>query len=779
MSAIPTELELLSNQEALRIDEATRFLSTLFSTRQTDERIGIWTWPDKQFKRFRNPQNAAEYALKQAETNDVYVQVGVSNKKTSGRWSAKQITGICALWADVDYGTDGHQKNNYPPTVDAALALVREMGLEPSFIVHSGHGLHTYWLLDERLNSMDAEPLAQAWLGALKGYAAQHGWDVDTTQDLARVLRVPGTSNRKKSDDVLPVHLIGETGAKYSLEAIRAAIARAPEVKFQERTAQGAGGSLRSIALQGHASHGGEYWLARYLAEVEAGASRNETGFKLACQLRDDGLALEEAKPFMLEYAKRVPESDHPYTEKEALASLAQAYKRPSREPAPSPVSTTTPARQDWPEPPSAAAFYGLAGDIVGAIEPHSEADRVALLVDFLTRFGCAAYVSQEPEEVEIPGPHLLIGATPHLPRLYVGICGPTGEGRKGESAAPDKVLFAEAEKIAHRTHECDAPDEKPTPLVNVTTLDGLASGEGLIFALRDPGQTKPTKGESSSGDHGVKDKRVLIMEPEFANLLSTMSRQGNTISPLLRTAWDGIPTLQIATKNNPMKATGTHVCFLGHITKPELLKRLSETEGVNGFANRFLWIAVRRSKCLPFPEPFAPESDKVQQLASRLVEAVDAAKRIGRVVLAEDAKRLWAEVYPRLSGSRGESMFSALVARGAPIVMRLALIYALTDGSSLIREPHLRAALALWEYSERTVRYIWGDTSGDEVADTILHALRQTVSLNRSEISALLGRNVQAARISFALNSLAERGLAASETRETKGRSVEMWRAL
>ena len=38
----------------------------------------------------------------------------------------------------------------------------------------------------------------------------------------------------------------------------------------------------------------------------------------------------------------------------------------------------------DWPSPPRAAAFTGLAGEIVSTIEPHSESDPLAILAQLL-----------------------------------------------------------------------------------------------------------------------------------------------------------------------------------------------------------------------------------------------------------------------------------------------------------------------------------------------------------------------------------------------------------
>jgi hypothetical protein len=91
-----------------------------------------------------------------------------------------------------------------------------------------------------------------------------------------------------------------------------------------------------------------------------------------------------------------------------------------------------------------------------------------------------------------------------------------------------------------------------------------------------------------------------MIVEGEFAGPLRAMSREGNTLSVLLRQGWDGVK-LATLTKNSPLKATDAHISIIGHITRTELLRLLSETEAHNGFANRFLWLVVHRSKALPF----------------------------------------------------------------------------------------------------------------------------------------------------------------------------------
>src|SRR5262249_15576408 len=135
----------------------------------------------------------------------------------------------------------------------------------------------------------------------------------------------------------------------------------------------------------------------------------------------------------------------------------------------------------------------------------------------------------------------------------------------------------------------------------------GLSSGEGLIWAVRDRiEKTEPLKDKGRvvgyqqvQVDPGVADKRLLCYEPEFASVLKVAGRAGNTLSNLVRQAWE-TGDLRSLVKNSPAQATGAHVSIIGHVTAEELRRELSATEQANGFGNRFLWLLVQRSKALP-----------------------------------------------------------------------------------------------------------------------------------------------------------------------------------
>jgi hypothetical protein len=94
------------------------------------------------------------------------------------------------------------------------------------------------------------------------------------------------------------------------------------------------------------------------------------------------------------------------------------------------------------------------------------------------------------------------------------------------------------------------------------------------------------------------------------------------------------------------------------------------------------------------------------------------------------------------------------------------------------IEHGHLLAALALWDYAEQSARYVFGDATGDPVADQILEALRASrgEGMTKTGISHLFGRNKSAERIARALSLLLSLGRVRRKTQETGGRQAERW---
>jgi hypothetical protein len=404
--------------------------------------------------------------------------------------------------------------------------------------------------------------------------------------------------------------------------------------------------------------------------------------------------------------------------------------------------------------PPRPAAYHGLAGKIVRALDPHTEADRVAVLVSVLVGFGNACN----------RGPHAMVGRTRHSTNVQVVAVGDTSKARKGTSWGDVRFLLRYAD-----------PDWARERVVN-----GLVSGEGVIHHVRDPVKKTNDEGVEKTLDAGVKDKRLMCVESEYGRVLTAGGRDGSTLLHVLRQAWDG-ERLGNLTKKDPATATDAHVAVLGHITLAELQRSLTETDRANGYANRVLWLYVRRSKELPFGGELPVE--EAEELGRDLRRALEHARKVGRVEWAESGRAVWERHYSWLSRER-PGLTGAILSRAEAQGLRLALIYALLDCSDEIRAEHVEAALALWDYSERSVGLIFDGVLGDPVADAIVAALRRagTEGCSRTEIRDLFTRHKNADQIERALSLLEREGLAArgkAEAGEAGGRPAELWFAI
>jgi hypothetical protein len=421
------------------------------------------------------------------------------------------------------------------------------------------------------------------------------------------------------------------------------------------------------------------------------------------------------------------------------------------------------PEQRPWPAPLDERAYHGIAGRLVRTVEPHTEADPSAVLVQFLVVAGNAIG----------RGPYYVIEATKHRTNEFALIVGDTSRARKGTSF--DRV-------------------RRPLELIEGESwageriMSGLSSGEGLIWQDRDPIHRRDAvkeKGrvvdyEDVEVDAGISDKRLLVVESEFASTLRVASRDGSTLSPLLRLAWDR-GDLAMLTKTTPARATGAHVSIIGHITEEELRRDLDETNVANGFANRFLIVCARRSQKLPHGGSL--EDGDLHEIARDLAAIFAWAGNHERNFrLSRTAKETWEKLYSRLT-EPAPGLLGAVIARAEAHVIRLSLIYAALDRSEEIALEHLAAATAVWTYCEASVRYLFGQRLGDPVADAILDALKRSgaAGMSRNEIRDLFSRNVSSGRMGRALSELLRLRLVTMRKAEPDGpgRPEERWFAV
>ena len=390
----------------------------------------------------------------------------------------------------------------------------------------------------------------------------------------------------------------------------------------------------------------------------------------------------------------------------------------------------------------SSEAYQGVLGEVVKKIEPHTEADPVGVLISMLIMYG----------NVIGRGPHFMADGSRHGTNIFAVLVGSTGNGKKGtaQSQAENFVRQSSPEWAKNNIHT------------------GLSSGEGLIWAVRD----------RSDEDEGIEDKRLFVEEPEFANVLKQTKKDTNTLSPVVRNAFDG-KKLATMTKKNPAVATNPHISLIGHITQDELETLLKDVEIANGFANRFLWINVNRSKYLPFGNSISDVDFSLDLQA--IQHSLSHANNPREFKRDSPANRLWGELYGAMCEEQ-PGLYGSLVVRAAPIIMRIAMIYAVLDQSIEIRVEHLKAAFAIWEYNEASCKVIFGDSTGNKDVDLLLKEIKvRPNGMTRNEIKNFYGRNKKTEEIERILGFLVKYKLAkpSIERNGGRGRPTERWKTL
>jgi putative DNA primase/helicase len=385
------------------------------------------------------------------------------------------------------------------------------------------------------------------------------------------------------------------------------------------------------------------------------------------------------------------------------------------------------------------ACLHGLIGDVARVGNKGTETNAVAIAANFMAYLSCAIG----------RGVYLPIGNTRHHARLFCLHIGRSGRGRKGDAVS----LVLRIDQALREMDEAFAPQ---------VHRGGLSSREGLVALMHDGYR------QGRQDVPAIEDKRLWVVESEFANVLHQGRRDGNTLSAALRDCWDGVD-LKPATKSNRLYASQPHVCLSGAISPSELTGLMSARELTNGFANRFLMIWAERSRMLPFPKE-TPQT-VVEHLARRTREvlAFVRADRHGdrdhlRMELSPQAQWRYAQLYRgELNDDLGDGVVGALLERRAPMLLRLAMLMALTDLQTRIDAPHIDTAMAWIRHATASVRFVFVSAAEEaklaqvrELSSRVLVFLRERGQATRSQISTECFRGkVAKARLDASLEHL------------------------
>lgn len=383
----------------------------------------------------------------------------------------------------------------------------------------------------------------------------------------------------------------------------------------------------------------------------------------------------------------------HPTGEKSVASIFYRANKL--REAAEAEEDDEDDLLQGVPKLPD-AALYGVLRPVVEAATRHSEATKVgvavALLIEFAARFGGALRLRIGDDDRTLP--------------LFVLLVGPSGRGRKGTAAQFPRKLFEDVDDLLAPDPEDEDPQLLP-PAPQRTT--GVASGVGIIEAVRDEGEKLMAAGPRVLP--AAPDKRLLIDLSEFVTVFAASANENNTLSPVLRDAFDG-RTLANTAVTNPLRATGAHVCAFGHITMHEFRKHTIEskrnTDISNGLLNRFCIVYSVRDKKVsrPLPVPDMDRFDLAVDIARNVRKVFRGAGNVGpndrrriEYKRTSGAQRLWDAAYNAQPDRYASPVLDALMSRWELNVSALAVLLAAINGERQVTEPALRAALAWGQY--------------------------------------------------------------------------------
>ena len=229
---------------------ALHFLQVTYGDVEEPFFLNIFTLPGEKSRWFpiEDLEGAAEYAASCSAQN-VYFGVGLHRTRPQeGRGRASDVAAVPGFWFDLDLRGEGHAEEHLPTSVKEAREMLLRFPVRPSLIVHSGGGLQVYWIFREpwEIGSEEerqrATRLSKGIQNHLRALGKQRGWRFDQTGDLARVLRLPGTLNRK-TDPPRPVRVLKEIGEnRYNPDDFEQFVVDAPQEPREARTASG--GSL-------------------------------------------------------------------------------------------------------------------------------------------------------------------------------------------------------------------------------------------------------------------------------------------------------------------------------------------------------------------------------------------------------------------------------------------------------------------------------------------------------------------------------------------------------
>ena len=212
---------------------AHEFMAELYRDISADKVTYLYTLPRKQCLPYKIGcmDQMLEKSSALTDAQDVYWGLHLVDEAPAKgkRACAETVSSVSFLHGEYDIKGPAHKEPDLPETQEAALDFLHGLESPPSIIVHSGNGLHAYWLLEEPIAVTDdnrewVKQLLHGHERHILQLGAAQGWKFDPVADLARILRIPGTLNHK-SDPPKRVEVIEANLTRYPLSAFEQYVA--------------------------------------------------------------------------------------------------------------------------------------------------------------------------------------------------------------------------------------------------------------------------------------------------------------------------------------------------------------------------------------------------------------------------------------------------------------------------------------------------------------------------------------------------------------------------
>lgn len=539
---------------------------------------------------FTSTEHAAYYAIELDAAGEgrpwgVYHRLTTMRTVGEGRGRADDSIALPALMQDLDLRGPGHVAGNYPETFADLLALIEDVGMpSTSAWVDSGHGRYSVWRLKAPgLDMQESATAVRELHRAMIDAAAKRGWKIDNTSDLARIYRMPGTTNRKAGEARPVTWVIGEGATEYPLDALKpresAPAAATPVVQsslFADAYAPAAVPQSSLFADHSHVSADSArtFTVGQAMAFVKpfldalASAQDGEINNRLnvaAIALAHFGPEFwgEEVADRLLNEA--LDETVYDGATWKASDTIASARKSPGWratlivETAVEPLGVNLPP-SFWESRESLRIIREVANKRIASPD--------AVLGAVLARVAASL-----PPEC---GPDTGVGGTTTSLNMIVGLIGEAGGGKSTAMSAAGLAM----------------PDD---PRLNPYAVP-LGSGEGMAEAFmgtvevedEETFKTKKVRKQVRTG--------VLFDKDEGAELIRVMERQGSTVGDALRTAWTGGTLGQANGRTETTRIISAGTYSLGIVIgfQPVAAAGLFADREVDvGTPHRFLWLSV------------------------------------------------------------------------------------------------------------------------------------------------------------------------------------------